>query len=526
MMLDAPTKDNVSERLAAGSPALGRGRSTARPRGARRIDCDGSEGVLVSSVGAAGLGGCTEKRTARRIHPLEAVRVEERGQLAQSLGRHAVVIGAGLAGLAAGQALAEAFDRVTVFERDTLPETPVARAGAPQGRHLHSLLASGQRALESLFPGLEAALEAAGAVLMRAGLDLRTERPGFDPFPRRDLGWHGYAMSRPLVEHCVRTFARESVELRAGCRVERIALSADGARVMGVEHTNGSGERETLEAELVVDASGRGALISAALEASGRPLPEETRIEVNLGYSTGLFRIPAGAAVDFKAAVTFPDVPANGRGGLLLGIEGGRWILSVGGQGAEKPPGDWGGFMEFVRQLRTPTIYDAVHGAERLGDIARFGFPASVWRHFERLEQLPVGLLPLGDAICRFNPIYGQGMSVAAQEACLLRRQLEAVAHEPAPLAALGRRFLAEVPGLLDGPWALSALPDLANPSTKGVRPPDLGQRLRFGAALARLAAEDPDVHRLMLEVQHLLRPRSALAEPGLQRRVAELMAG
>jgi hypothetical protein len=275
----------------------------------------------------------------------------------------------------------------------------------------------------------------------------------------------------------------------------------------------------------VIDASGRGALTLSALESSGHALPEETRVEVDFGYATGIFRIPGGSSVDWKAAVVYPDVPVSSRAGLLLPIEGDRWIVSVGGRGTDKPAGGWDGFMQFVRGLRTPTLHGALEHAERLGDVARFGFPGSVWRHFERLESMPIGLLPIGDAICRFNPIYGQGMSVAVQEACLLRRQLDAAADSGDPLAALATQFFTEVPGLIEGPWTLAAVPDLAFPETRGVRPPDLAQTLSFGAALTQLAAEDPAVHKLMLQVQHLLVPRSALREPSIQSRVMEAMA-
>jgi len=205
-------------------------------------------------------------------------------------------------------------------------------------------------------------------------------------------------------------------------------------------------------------------------------------------------------------------------------MEGKRWIVSVGGRNGDKPPGDWDGFLVYARGLRTPTIYNAVRHAERLGEIARFGFPASVWRHFERLESLPRGLLPFADVVCRFNPIYGQGMSVAAKEALLLHRLLGTLAAEHDPLARLARDFFAECKVLLEAPWAMAALPDFVFPETRGQRPADFESSLKFGIGLARLAAEDPAVHKLMIEVQHLLKPRSVYRDPELQRRVQEVM--
>lgn len=440
--------------------------------------------------------------------------------MSQLLGKQAVVIGAGLGGLAASAALAPFFERVLLLERDEIPGAAVPRAGVPQGKHLHVLLGSGQRALEALFPGLEADLLHAGAVGYRAGLDLWLDRPGFDPFPQRDAGWSCYSLSRPLLEALVRARAvRGNVELHAGRRVERILLSADGTRVTGVEY-GAAGSVHTLSAELVIDASGRAAPALAALRASGLPAPRETRIGVELGYATQLFEMPAEPPTEWKLAACYPEIPASSRAGLLLPIEGRRWMATLGGRLAEKPPGDPAGFADFVHTLRTPTIARALAHARPLGGVTRFGFAESNWRHFEQLERIPAGLLPLGDTICVFNPIYGQGMSVAALEAQLLARVLTDAAAEREPLEALSRPYFAALPALLDGPWQLAAIPDLAYPDTRGERPPHFLRSLKFLGGLVKLAARDPGVHQVMLEVQHLLRPYAALTDPELEQRI------
>ena len=181
--------------------------------------------------------------------------------------------------------------------------------------------------------------------------------------------------------------------------------------------------------------------------------------------------------------------------------------------------------MAFARQLRTPTIYNAIATAERLGEVARARFPASVYRHYERLDHFPRGLLPLGDAVCRFNPVYGQGMSVAAQEAQALGRLLAARAEEPDPLAGLAPLFFAEAAALIETPWFSAAIPDFVHPDTRGERPPNLEQMLKIGLALTRLAARDPAVHTLTAEVQHLLKPRSVYRDPELVQRVLAVMS-
>jgi len=196
-------------------------------------------------------------------------------------------------------------------------------------------------------------------------------------------------------------------------------------------------------------------------------------------------------------------------------------MATIGGRHGDVPPGDAEGFLTYARALRTPTIYNAISHAKRLDGVARYGFPESVRRHFERLDVFPRGLLPIGDAICRFNPVYGQGMSVAALEACLLQRLLEGDSN---PIAGLAPAFFAEVQTLIETPWSVAIL-DFVFPDTRGQRPADFETTLKFGIALTRLAAEDPDVHKLTVEVQHLLRTRSVYRDPALVQRVLAKMA-
>jgi 2-polyprenyl-6-methoxyphenol hydroxylase-like FAD-dependent oxidoreductase len=442
------------------------------------------------------------------------------------IGKQAVVIGAGMGGLTAAGALADHFDQVVVLERDALPRESAYRVGTPQARHVHALLVSGRRALGELFPGFEQDLARAGAVPLRVGLDVRIERPGYDPFPQRDLGWLSYALSRPTIERVVRrrVEGRANTTLRQRCRVQEVVATPDGAAVIGVRYENSRGARETVAADLVVDASGRGALTLGLLQSIGRPLPEETTIGIDLGYATCVFAIPDGASTDWKGVMTFGEAPRNSRGGLMLPLEGNRWMATIGGRHGDVPPSDAEGFLTYARALRTPTIYNAISRAKRLDGVARYGFPESVRRHFERMDVFPRGLLPIGDAICRFNPVYGQGMSVAAQEACVLRRLLESLGRDSNPIAGLASAFFTEVQTLIETPWSVATL-DFVFPDTRGQRPADFETTLKFAVALIRLAAEDPAVHKLIAEVQNLLKPRSVYRDPALEQRVHAMMA-
>ena len=248
-------------------------------------------------------------------------------------------------------------------------------------------------------------------------------------------------------------------------------------------------------------------------------MPAETAIGIDLRYATCVFAIPDDASTDWKGVMTFGQAPQNSRGDLMLPLEGNRWMVTVGGRHGDAPPGDAEGFLAYAGSLRTQTIYNAITRAKRLDGVTRYGFPESVRRHFERLDFFPRGLLPIADAICQFNPVYGQGMSVAALEACLLRRLLERLEENSNSMAALAPAFFSEVQAVIDTPWSVATL-DFASPDTRGQRPTDFENTLKFGSALTRLAAEDPAVHKLTVEVQHLLKPRSVYRDPALVQRV------
>jgi 2-polyprenyl-6-methoxyphenol hydroxylase-like FAD-dependent oxidoreductase len=440
------------------------------------------------------------------------------------IGKQAVVIGSGIAGLAAAGALTDYFEQVTVLERDALPSEPQHRAGTPQGRHLHVLLMSGLRALDELFPGFARDLQQSGAVPLKVGLDVRVERIPYDPFPQRDLGYVGYAASRAAIEHTLRrrVQALKNVTIRQQCRARELIASPDG-QVTGVRFENSDGATEIRLTDLVVDASGRGTLTAALLRAIGRPLPEETSIGIDLGYSSCVFERGGDAPTSWKAVFTFPNAPTDLRGGTLFPIEGNRWIATLVGRHGVTMPDTVGGLLAYARALRTSTIYDVISRSKCLTDVYQYSFPQSTLRHFHRLKDFPRGLLPIGDLICQFNPTWGQGMSVASQEACVLRRKLDRLIRERDPMAGLALDFITEIQPLIEEPWSVAML-DFVFPQTRGERPHDFAATLKFGAALNRLAAEDAAVHRLTAEVQNLLKPRGVYRDPALVKRVMAVM--
>jgi 2-polyprenyl-6-methoxyphenol hydroxylase-like FAD-dependent oxidoreductase len=429
-------------------------------------------------------------------------------------GERAVVLGASMAGLLAARVLADAYGQVTVVDRDELPEASAQRRGVPQGRHTHALLARGQEALEELFPGLTAALVAKGAPNGDLLDDSRWYLNGHQ-LRQAPSGLVGLGASRPLLEAEVRDRVRAlpNVLFQDSCDIVGLAATPDGRRVTAARVLRQAGGEQVLEADLVVDATGRGSRAPLWLEALGYRRPEQDQVRIGLGYATRVYRLPADV-LDGDMAVLDAPTPQLPRGGAMLALEGGRWIVTLAGILGDHPPTDPDGFLAFARSLRFPDIYEAIRAGVPLDDPVPFRFPASVRRRYERLDRFPDGFLVVGDAICSFNPIYGQGMSVAALEALTLRRHLRR-GGLPEP-----RRLLRELGRAVDVPWDIAAGGDLVFPGVPGRR--TLKARLA-NAYLARLhaaAADDASLAVAFARVAGLVAPPGSLLRPAVALRV------
>jgi 2-polyprenyl-6-methoxyphenol hydroxylase-like FAD-dependent oxidoreductase len=333
--------------------------------------------------------------------------------------KQAVVIGAGMGGLAAAKAVAPHFEKVIVFDRDSLPDEPAPRPGTPQARHTHGLLPGGCRALECLFPRVELDLVEAGAVRMRMRRDMRHEVPGFDPLPQRDFGFDQFGLSRPALERVVRRrVEREpNIEFKPRSRVTELIASPDNGSVAGVRFEDTRGTPGSVAADLVVDASGRASLTLGFLEAIGSSKPPAIEIGIDQAYATAIFEKPEDAPTDWLLVLHAPTPPGSSRLGIIAPMEGRRWSVSLCVNHGEATPGDIDGFMAFAKSFRMPTIYNAIRGAKRVGDIARFGMPCSVRRAFDKLVRFappPTSPGPGPGGSGRPSPRAGPGRGGAA----------------------------------------------------------------------------------------------------------------
>ncbi len=444
--------------------------------------------------------------------------------LPEIIGQRAIVIGAGIAGLAAARALSDSFAQVVILERDKLTRDAAPRTGVPQGKQPHALLVGGLRALADQFPQFVEQLVKSGAVAYDYTM-ARLEMGGFDPLPQRDLGIPIYSASRPLIEKVIRDELEQihNVTLQEQSRVEALTLSDSGA-INGARYAAPGGAAHSVSADLIIDGSGRGAPTLKLLDATGCARPETSSIGINIDYSTAIFAKPKDAPSDWLLLATIANAPQERRGGIIMPIEGNQWMVSLTSRHPQSPPPATDAeFFAFAQSLRTKAIFNAIQNAERITPIARHRFTGSVRVHWERLSTLPRGLLLLGDAACHFNPLFGQGMSAAAQQALVLKQLLSSAADKSDPLGWLQLTYFKKLAEVLDAPWSV-AVADLIYPETTGTRPETFDRAMKFAAGLLRLAVRDPEIHKLMTEVQQLLKPPSVYNDPELHRRIAQVM--
>ena len=432
-------------------------------------------------------------------------------------GQRAVVVGASMAGLLAARALSDWYERVAIVERDRLPAVGEGRKAVPQGRHVHVLLPAGLRALEALLPGIRDELVAGGANPFVPS-ELRFEVAGHAI--TREVAGDGndasISASRPLVEGVVRRRVLElpGVEVIEGRKASGLMSEPSGERVTGVRLSREGDGEEPLAADLVVAAAGRAGQVPAWLEELGYPRPPEERLPVELMYATRRLR-PEPGALGIDKWVLIGARPGWPRTLVISTIEGGEWLLTLAGYGSEHhPPSDAEAFMDFAAQVGPREIVEAIRAAEPLGGVATHGFPANQRRRYEGLERRPRGLLVTGDAIASFNPLYGQGMTVAALEAVALRACLGDGDEE------LEGRFASAAAKHVDHAWEMAVGSDLALPEVEGERPLRVRILNAYIDRLLRVAGRDAVVATAFRKVVGMLASPTHLMRPGVVLRV------
>jgi 2-polyprenyl-6-methoxyphenol hydroxylase-like FAD-dependent oxidoreductase len=430
----------------------------------------------------------------------------------QSRGGHCVVLGASIAGLFAARVLSGTFDRVTVVDRDVLPESDENRRGVPQGRHAHAILPAGTRGLQEMFPGLLEEFEEAGIPVVREPTEMHFAPGGHllcqegryaDPTPT-------YQPTRPQLERQVRCRVEElpGVEIVDGCEASGLLSTPDGTCVTGVRlvEREGGVERE-LTADLVVDATGRGGRTLRWLGDLGYEPPREDRIAVDIKYVSRNLRLAPGALGRRKVVIVGAE-PGRPTGATLLQHAQDHWMLTLIGYGGHHPSTDPADFLEFAKPIVPSDVFEALCAAEPLDAPVAHRYPASVRRRYERLARFPEGLLVFGDAICSFNPVYGQGMSVAALQAAALRECLARGRHQ------LPLRFFRAAARRIEVAWQMAVGSDLALPQVAGDRPFPVRLTNAYFDLLMTAAERDPALTQEFVKVSSLLSSPLILLNP------------
>jgi 2-polyprenyl-6-methoxyphenol hydroxylase-like FAD-dependent oxidoreductase len=433
----------------------------------------------------------------------------------------AVIIGASMAGLLAARVLAEHSAEVVLLERDELPDAAVARKGTPHAVHPHGLLARGRLILDTLFPGFSDALVARGALRGDIGRDV-----GFEADRRRFVasatGQIGLLSSRLAIEAELRRRVRALRNVRFVCGVDVIEPVHDAAarRVAGVRYVarEAAATPQMLGADLVVDCSGRASRSPQWLAAWGYGHVEEERIKVDLSYTSAYFERDATTPTAL-AGMVCAATPALPRPAVLLAQEPdetqrARWVLGVGGYGADQPPATRDALVAYARRLATPELAALAESGRLIGGVMRYAFAHSQRRRYERMKRFPDGYLVMGDAIASFNPVYGQGMTVAACEAESLQQVLAA------GQAPLHRAFFRAAARAVDVPWQIAVGADLALPGIDGPRTMQVRLVNRYMARVFRAAARDAAVAAAFRRVMHMLAPPPSLFAPRILWRV------
>ncbi|MEU5220337.1 FAD-dependent monooxygenase [Streptomyces sp. NPDC020807] len=435
--------------------------------------------------------------------------------------RHAVVIGGSLAGLLAARVLADHAEKVTVVERDRFPEGPEDRPGVPQGRHVHVLIQGGHQAFDELLPGFTDELRELGAPKVGVPEDMVQWQNG-RWFNRSAPTVHFYGGPRAQLEWLLRkrVFADPRIERIEGH--ETVGLTGDSTRVTGVRlrerGTRAGKETRVLEADLVVDASGRSTKAPDWLAAIGAEAPREDTLDTGLAYSTRIYRAPEKALGSDALGYFIVPNPTHRYGTVVLPLGDGHHVVTLSGLRDDQPPTEETAFEEYAKRMPHPVISEWLATAEPVSSVHGFRNTANVRRRYDLPGRRPAGFLATGDALCSFNPIYGQGMAVAALTALALRRALADPKRKPTT-----RRVQRALLAASQQAWDISAGSDKKMPGA-------VGEAAKAGPAdkvagwyLSRLlerSAGDPALGAVFRSALHLSVPMKALFAPSVVRSV------
>lgn len=439
------------------------------------------------------------------------------------IGEQAIVVGGSIAGLLAAQVLSQHYKHVLVLERDShesmFSAPPKARKGTPQSRHIHILLNGGEGAISKLMPGFDDELIAAGATKGDFAKDMRW-RINASWMPRFKSGLRMYLQSRPLIEDLIRRRVqrRNNVTIHSNWQVKDYILDANGMAVEGLVAVGEDGTRHEFKSDMIVDAGGRGALYPQWLKKSGFGAVPSEEIKFDLAYSTTTYKRPDDPSRDWSLMACYPNPPHEFRGGVIGEVEGGEWQVTLYGYHGDHPPTDAEGFKRFAESLAEPDMFQAIKDLEPTSEVIRHSMPSSILRRYDRMARLPNNIIAIGDAVCSFNPAFGQGMSGVALEAYALDKILSENAETPLSPQQLTSRYFRDVQKVLELPWDLARDECFKYPQTEGKKP--LLHDISSWYKDRIIRSSEKKVIDQFYRVVHLIDPPSRFFKPGMAAKI------
>ncbi|SMQ64804.1 2-polyprenyl-6-methoxyphenol hydroxylase [Bacillus sp. OV166] len=387
------------------------------------------------------------------------------------LGKRALVIGGSIAGLLAARILSDFFEEVLIIEKDQKREKHLTRTGVPQGTHGHALLKSGEEILTELFPGIVDELIADGSVKSDFTSELAWNHHGSWKV-KYHAGISIIQQSRPFLEwHIQRRLEMiPNISFLYGAKAKRMVINSDSTSIIGVEIQKDGEAAVPLNANLVVDATGAGSNSTNWLRQLGFDAPQKTEVKVNLFYASRIYSSLSSKNKDWGNLLVYPNPPRQNRGGSISPIENQRWMVTLLGYGVESPPSTLEEFINYAKSLEQPDVYEAIKNGTPETDVSVYRFPALRRFHYENLQRFPNGLIVSGDAFCRIDPVFGQGMSIAALEAIALKKELQK-ALKKNKLSQISKNTHRSFSKIIDVPWLIALTEDFRFTHTDGAKP-------------------------------------------------------
>ncbi|MBE7636343.1 hypothetical protein GUA87_05765 [Sneathiella sp. P13V-1] len=426
----------------------------------------------------------------------------------------AIIAGGSVAGLTAAQAIAGSYDKVLVIEADSRPQSVGPRKGVPQGRHTHGLLKGGSDALTELFPNLPEQLKSKGAPSADFCQDVKWYLN-----KRWMLDFEGglpiHFQTRPLLEECIRENVEklENVEIRYRSRYQDFLFDPSSNRITGVRIKSSEGDLEDIAADLVIDAMGRGTPLPKWLSSHGFGDVPVSETRVDLGYASCLLKLPTDPARKWTSLLIYPTGPDEIKGCTLVRVENDTWLLTLAGYHNDHPPSDQAGFLEFAKNLPKPDVYEAIKEAEFVTEISLHKFPSSIRRHYDRMDNFPDGIIPVGDSNVSLNPLFGQGMTVAfmsVRDLSLLFT--DAGGTDSAAIREIRTKFFKRINKIFSTPWDLAMGQDFRYPATVGI--PPFGYQIKNILKGMILSSVSKSIIKRFYKVVHLVEEEKSFYHP------------